>query len=306
MKIIPIAAESLGVRSSAVFVETRDLKILIDPGVSLASLRFGLPPHPFEVKRMNALWRSIKEYAGFADILIITHYHFDHFEPTCPLLYRDKTVLFKHPTEKINASQRQRANVFLKNLGSMPRVLEIADGKAFSFGNTELRFSRPVPHGPDMRLGWVVQVSIEDASGCFAYTSDVEGACREEHIDFLLERNPSLIYIDGPPTYILRQGFGAEELEGSKQNIMAVLRKTDAATLILDHHLIRDRHWKEEMEDVLKEAARLKRRVVTAAEFLGSVEEPLEAKRKELFERFPDMPEELIEKDEKSQLRLEL
>ena len=80
MKIVPLAAESLGVRSSATFVETTDVRILIDPGVSLAPVRFGLPPHPLEIRAMNESWRTIKEYAARSDILVITHYHFDHFD----------------------------------------------------------------------------------------------------------------------------------------------------------------------------------------------------------------------------------
>ena len=112
MNIIPLAAESLGVRSSAVFIETGDVNILIDPGVSLAPGRFGLPPHRLEIKAMNESWRVIKEYAARADVLIITHYHFDHFDPTEPVLFNGKTLLIKHPKENINASQaRSRPGV---------------------------------------------------------------------------------------------------------------------------------------------------------------------------------------------------
>lgn len=306
MKIIPLAAESLGVRSSAVFVETSDLKILIDPGVSLAPLRFGLSPHPLEIRRMNDLWLRIKQYAKIADVLIVTHYHFDHFDSTEPLVYLDKTVLIKDPAGTINASQRQRASVFKKALRTLPRMIDIADGKVFSFGDTEIIFSEPVPHGPDVRLGWVVQVGIKETDDCFVYTSDVEGACRDEQIHFLIDRNPGIILMDGPLTYMLGQRFTTNNLEDSKRNIIEVLSKTRAGTLILDHHLIRDPHWKEEIGDLLTKAETLNRRVVTAAEFIGVKEEPLEAKRRELFEQFPDMPEEPIMRNERFQLWLEL
>ena len=56
-KIIPLAAESLGVRSMCTYVETPDLRILIDPGVSLGP-RFGLLPHPkeYEAIRTDGSW----------------------------------------------------------------------------------------------------------------------------------------------------------------------------------------------------------------------------------------------------------
>ncbi len=48
LKVTPLAFESLGVRSSALSIESDDLKIVIDPAVALAPTRFGLPPHPVE------------------------------------------------------------------------------------------------------------------------------------------------------------------------------------------------------------------------------------------------------------------
>ena len=45
-RIVPLAFDSFGVRSMATFVETDDLKVLIDPGVALAPVRYGLEPHP--------------------------------------------------------------------------------------------------------------------------------------------------------------------------------------------------------------------------------------------------------------------
>src|SRR2546421_637024 len=44
MRVIPLAAESLGVRSMATYVEAGDLRILIDPGATLPPTRWGLPP----------------------------------------------------------------------------------------------------------------------------------------------------------------------------------------------------------------------------------------------------------------------
>jgi len=73
--IVPLAYDSLGVRSMATFVETDDVRILIDPAVSLAPLRYGLPPHPMEWKRMEESWEKIKQYAELADVLIVTHYY---------------------------------------------------------------------------------------------------------------------------------------------------------------------------------------------------------------------------------------
>jgi len=44
MRVIPLAADSLGVRSMATYVEAGGLRLLIDPGATLAPRRYGLGP----------------------------------------------------------------------------------------------------------------------------------------------------------------------------------------------------------------------------------------------------------------------
>ena len=123
IKVTPLAAESFGVRSMCTQVETPDVTVLLDAGVSLCPYRFSLPPHPLEFQKIARLRECIAEAADNADVVTISHYHFDHHTPsyedwlvnwtqaneTARQIYQDKTVLVKNPKEKINASQRQRA-----------------------------------------------------------------------------------------------------------------------------------------------------------------------------------------------------
>ena len=294
MKITPLAAESLGVRSSAVFVETADVKVLIDPGVSLAPVRFGLPPHPLEIKKMNECWRRIKEHARSADVLVITHYHFDHFDPTEPLVFNDKTLLVKHPKENINASQRERARELMKSYRTLPRRVEFADSGVFTFGGTTIRFSPAVPHGPDAKVGWVVEVSIREGGACFLHTSDIQGASLPEHTGFILSENPDTLYLDGPLTYLMGRGFTPGDLRASIDNVREMLETTRVQTIIIDHHGLRDPDWREQLGEVFARAEKTGKRVVTAAEFLNAEEDLLEARRRQLFAWRPDMPEEPV------------
>jgi predicted metallo-beta-lactamase superfamily hydrolase len=306
MKIVPLAAESLGVRSSATFVETTDVRILIDPGVSLAPVRFGLPPHPLEIRAMNESWRTIKEYAARSDILVITHYHFDHFDPTEPLVFRDKVLIHKDPKEHINSRQRERARAFSMSVGKLPRCVEIADNGSFDFGTTRIRFSAAVPHGSSQKAGWVVEASIREGDSCFLYTSDIQGAGRSEHLTFIRGEEPDVIYIDGPPTYMMGQAFTREDLHFSLDNIRAVIETTPVQTLIMDHHVIRDPNWDTEIGDLRVSSEKSSKMLVTAAGFLGREDEMLEAHRRQLFAWHPDMPEEPIARNRNFQLVREL
>ena len=67
IKVTPIAAESLGVRSMCTLIETPSLRVLLDAGVSLSPNRFRLPPHPQEFKAIKSARQKIAEFAENAE-----------------------------------------------------------------------------------------------------------------------------------------------------------------------------------------------------------------------------------------------
>ncbi|MGC9345172.1 MAG: MBL fold metallo-hydrolase [Candidatus Bathyarchaeales archaeon] len=282
-KIVPLAFDSFGVRSMATFVETDDLKVLIDPGVSLAPIRYGLEPHPLEWKRLDETWKTIKQCAENSDVLILTHYHYDHYEPDRPELYKDKMVFIKHPTENINRSQKERAAFFLDAIKGLPKRLEYADGKKFQIGKTFISFSKAVCHGTNPRLGYVTEVSIESMNEKFLHTSDVEGPSLEDQIGFILKEKPDVLFVDGPMTYMLGYRYSYKSLEISNNNLVRAIRETSLHTLVLDHHFLRDLNYKSRIKPVYEAAEEGEVKVVTAAEFCGRKIEMLEALRKELY-----------------------
>lgn len=286
MRIEPIAFESLGVRSQATFIETKDVRILIDPAVSLAPRRYGLPPHQKEVDKLVELAKKITEKAMEADVLIVTHYHYDHHDPGFVIpkdIYKNKIVYIKDPKENINVSQKRvRAPRFLNAIKGLPKVLESAEGKEITFGSTKIRFSQAVPHGADERLGYVVQVAISDKDQTVLITSDIEGAPRDMHIKFTEEVKPNTIIIDGPLSYLLGHALKQEDLENSIKNLERIV-KEGAETMIVDHHVLRDLKYKEVLASVYEVAKSVGAKVITAAEYLGIEPNILEARRRELF-----------------------
>jgi len=286
MEIELIAADSLGTRSMAALVRTADACILIDPSVALGPSRYGLPPHRIELERLNEHWDIIKERSKEADVLIITHYHYDHHNPGEPEIFKRKHVIIKHPKEKINKSQRERAGFFLENIKNLAKEIKIADGKKFDFGGTEIAFSPPVFHGTNSKLGYVVEVLIREKGESFLFTSDVEGASIKEQADFIIESNPETVYLDGPLSYMLGYRYSHRSLECAIKSIMRVINKTEVNDFIIDHHLLRDLRWRERTKEVFSAAEKRNLALSTAAEFMGKENEMLEARRKELYERF--------------------
>ncbi|WP_048096767.1 MBL fold metallo-hydrolase [Geoglobus ahangari] len=281
MKIVPVAFDSMGARSMATYVETGDVRIFIDPSVALGPRRYGLPPHRLELRRKEELWERIKEYLQKSDVVIITHYHYDHHNPAEVELLEGKRVFVKHPEERINRSQMGRARKFLKPLREIADV-EYADGKSVEIGDTLIEFSPAVPHGTDPRLGYVVMVMIDDGRERLIHTSDVEGASLEEQIGWLRESDAEIVFMDGPMTYMLGYRFSETSLEKSVENVSSLMGG-ELKTIVLDHHLTRDLAWRERVSEIIEKGEELGVSVESAATFAGLDEELLEARRKELY-----------------------
>lgn len=110
----PIWFDSLGAKSSCTLVKTPDVSVLIDPGVAVMQPSF---PASWAKK---LYWETqgrlaIKRASRKADVVVISHYHYDHFTDFDRALYKGKLLLTKNPNNWINDSQRRRAEHFFDN-----------------------------------------------------------------------------------------------------------------------------------------------------------------------------------------------
>ncbi len=282
MRIAPLAADSLGARSMATLVETPDVTILIDPGVRLGPYRYDLPPHPKEEDRKRELWQRIKAASKKAHVLTVSHYHYDHHNPDAPSIFRGKIAFLKNGKLHINRSQRERAGAFVRALKSYPKEIQVADGSDMDFGGTELTFSPAVPHGYTDELGFVVMTRVARHGDVFVHTSDVLGPPLKPQLSFILDSDPTVLYVDGPMTH-MPANYPEEQTRRSIANLRRIVRSTRLRTLILDHHALRDREWRTRMAPVLDSGDEHGVDVRTAAGFLGKAVDTLEANRDRLY-----------------------
>src|SRR5207244_4289795 len=145
MKIIPLAADSLGVRSMATYVQVGSTGILIDPGVTLAPTRFNLPPSALEWDAFRRATDRIAGYAARAAFVFVSHYHEDHFGSD-PSLYAGRRVLVKDPRRMVAGLQAKRASALWKMIAARGRP-ESADGLDHRELEFSLTVSAPLPHG---------------------------------------------------------------------------------------------------------------------------------------------------------------
>jgi len=167
-------------------------------------------------------------------------------------------------------------------LKKYPKEIRVADGNDIDFGGTEVTFSPAVPHGPTDELGYVVMTRIADGAEVFVHTSDVVGPPLKAHLSFLLDSDPTILYVDGPMTH-MPEHFLASETRKALANLIRIVRSTRVRTLVIDHHLLRDRSWKTSMSPLFEAGAEHEVRIATAAEYLGKAVEQLEANRDKLY-----------------------
>ncbi|MEO0272483.1 MAG: MBL fold metallo-hydrolase [candidate division WOR-3 bacterium] len=281
MNISVLGAESLGIRSYCTFVETQDVKIIIDPGCALGTDRFNLPPHKTEILELWSVWQNINLNLKKSDIVVITHYHYDHHHYRNCGLYRNKIVFLKD-FGRVNQRQKSRAEVLLKYIGGISKVI-IADEKEFIFGNTRISFSPPLAHGYGKEDVNIMAVLIEDGRSSLLYTSDVSGMIDKKLISFLKNRIVETFILDGFPTYLLNSAVKRKWLYESKEKLIYVLESCKVKNLIIDHHSSRDIRWTEFYLDVF--SLKFLNFCGTAAEFMGQKPKYYEAMRKELFSK---------------------
>ena len=297
--VAPLAEESFGVRSMCTYIETSDVKILLDAGASLAPNRFGHPPHPREYQAMAECRSRISEAAEKANIVTVSHYHFDHHTSSytdwfcnwssaeaAKEIYEGKLVLVKSYRSMVNFSQRRRGWMFKKTGGSYVERLEIADSRTFEFGDTKLKFSDPVFHGPEnSELGWLLMTTVEFNGEKVLFASDVQGPMYDPTLDVILAEKPQLVVVGGPPTYL--SGFRVDEdhIKRGLQNLESLARKVPKT--ILGHHSLRDEKWRILSQPIFDAASESGHHVVTAAEFAGKEDNLLEFRRRQLFEEEP-------------------
>ncbi|MEM1610470.1 MAG: hypothetical protein QXQ57_02350 [Sulfolobales archaeon] len=305
MRIVPIAEESLGVRSVAMYVETDDLKILLDPGISLAPRRFGLPPHPREIRRVEELREVMSTYISKSSYIFISHYHRDHF--TVPYesiymgtkrdtyidVYRGKIVLMKSPRD-LNYSQRMRYHGLLKAIrGIVGRVVE-ADGINIEIGSTRISISESLPHGPEgSRTGRVIAITIDDGDQRLTFMPDVQGPISERAIRYVLNMRPSILIVGGPPLY-LTHVFSQEDIDAGVRGLIKIINGAQPRIMLITHHTLRSLGWRNSLSEVFSIASTRGVEILTYAQMAGKEEDLLEARRKELFETEPP-PEDYIE-----------
>jgi len=275
----------------ATFVKINELKIFIDPGVALGPSRYGLSPTKEEFLALEICRKKIIEIAEKCDIILVSHYHYDHHPFPDDLemyerCFKEKIVIAKDITKNINFSGRNRGKIFEDRIKNLVKSLEWGDGKKFEFEKVKIEVSEAVWHGEvGSKVGKVVMFYLEKGKDSFLFGSDAQSLADPAALKWVLEKNPKFMILDGYPTIFVGWQMSKKSFQLATQNLKKVIEKTQAKTIILEHHILRDLHYKEKLKEIFELAKNLNKKIFTVAEFYGQENLFLEAWRKDLYER---------------------
>jgi predicted metallo-beta-lactamase superfamily hydrolase len=284
------------------FVETPDVRVLIDAGVALG-FRFGKFPHPSEYQARNLCRKRIREFARKADLIVASHYHNDHHTPNytetvyvgsspeeSEEIYKDKLVVAKDIRNSINFSQRRRGWIFQQFVKKIGGTWKVADGKAFEYGATKVAFSIPVPHGgEESELGWVVMTTVDSGEDRLLHSSDVQGPISGQTARLIVSAKPDKVVLGGPPVYLEGVKVDKQLIRKGLENAARIAGAVPA--VIVEHHLLRSEDWKDRAKVVFQAADQKHHTVTTGAESGGMELQLLEATRSRLYEEDPPSDE---------------
>ena len=280
MHIRILGTESLGVRGLCCTAETETRKILIDPGIALGYKRYALLPHPLQVALDEEIQKQIVAAWSQATDIIISHFHGDHVPLVDANPYQlnmerirgvNQDVRVWAKGSSLSPTEEKRASAFSRVLNKKRNTAEGREGPC--------TFSAPVPHGRAAGTREKVVMTKIEEGFVFVHASDIQ-LMNSEAISVILSWKPDVVFLSGPPIYLSR--VSNEHLEMARRNALLLSRKID--TLIVDHHLLRDRKGALWLDELSSESLN---HIVCGADFMKRPRLFLEADRQILYQKMP-------------------
>ncbi len=269
IKILPVAFDSFGVKAMCTRITTPDLTLVIDPGVSAQTEHFPLPEN-IRQQLLTRYAQEVNNATADAPVLIITHYHIDHFFfHREPAIYAGK-IIFAKSLDDLPKKQVETAERFFPMIDGLPKEIIWADGRRFKFKKTEIRFSPAIWHGrAEAEPGRVIMTEVSRGREKVLISSDIAGPADEKTTQLILATAPQVAILDGYPTFLLPTPSTEPNFLKSIINLCQILSLPSLHTLVIDHHLARDYRYPALIKPVYQLAAKMKKKFGTAAEIIG-------------------------------------
>lgn len=156
-----------------------------------------------------------------------------------------------------------------KHIEEPDEGVHFADGEEFKRGGTTIRMTEPLFHGIEYsNTGWIIAVIVEKGGEKLLYTSDIQGPTIEDYAEWIIDEDPDLLVMDGPATYLLGYMLNKFNLNRAVKNASRIIEECDFETMLYDHHLMRDKKFRERTEEFWKSVEDCGKKVISYREYI--------------------------------------
>lgn len=282
MRIEIIGAESLGVRGFCCFVETKNRKILIDPGIALGYRRHNLLPHPVQIAVDEKVQKRIVDAWSKSTDIVLSHFHGDHvpLADANPFQLNINRLVGLNPSVKIWTKGLSYCSpVEEKRAASLAGILHVGLISAEGKKDGPMTFSGPVPHGETNDVLETVMMTRIEEDEVFVHAPDIQ-LLNDDTVSQIICWKPDIVLAGGPPIYLFR--LSDDQIKRAWHNALRLCRAIDC--VLLDHHLMRSREGLEWLKQL---SLKTGKPVMCAADFMHRPRLLLEADRECLYEKMP-------------------
>lgn len=283
MEITPVFADSLGAKSFCFRVDTDETSLLIDPGAAPFPEDHPTMSDQGRTEALHRAWAAIDEAAEGVQHVAITHWHGDHFSlpddgVDFEALFGGRVLWIKDPRTMINPGQKRKAHRFLDALtdafgGSfsddeLPSptgvTVRVADDKSVIYQDTGIAFSRPLPHGrKGSQQGYVLAVCVEEGGQVLVASSDVQGPASRAAFEWIDDRDPTHLALDGPPSYLIgRYDVTERSVRKAIERGEMLLDSVEPEWCVYDHHICREPGFRDRCPGIWERGARTVKEMV--------------------------------------------
>ena len=282
MNLEIIGVESLGVRGFCCLVETRNRKILIDPGIALGYVRHKLLPHPVQIAQGEIVQKRIIDAWSESTDIVLSHFHGDHvpLADANPYQLDISRLNGLNTGVKISTKDPSHFSPIEENRAtSLSTILHVALITAEGNNDGPMTFSLAVPHGDPEESSETVMMTRIEEDEVFVHAPDIQ-LLDDETISEIIYWKPDIVLAGGPPIYLSRLSVG--QMKRAWNNAKRLCQAIDR--VILDHHLMRSHDGSEWLKRLSSETGK---KVMCAADFMNKPRLLLEADRVRSYERMP-------------------
>ncbi len=161
------------------------------------------------------------------------------------------------------------SNKWISEIRTDNLEIVFGDNTIHIIDNVEVRIYKPLFHGVEYdKTGWVTPILFTIGNYKVFYSSDLMGPIIEDYAHMIIDAEPDIVFLDGPPIYLYPYMFNKINLQRAISNLKIIVDELNPELIIYDHHVTRSVKWRRYLGEILEYSAKKGVPVLTMKEYM--------------------------------------